>query len=391
LFFQILDDKKECTTIYCQGELKKNTDFLNLTHTWFPTSLFGDTKECAHIWCGGKSLNEACPENLREEWCALNDRAKAYFNSFAHARINLSDICFYDLVPSSFLLRFYEMKNKISQSVFDESPKPLNYEFLHDLIIFLKKIERQHLNLKIESLNLYDEKIRNSIGKVKNYPPNITYDPWGTATGRLTTKKNSFPILTLNKELRSVLHPTNDLFIELDYNAAELRVLFGLLGQTQPAEDIHSWISKNIFGDKYDRNQTKKKVFSWLYNPKAKNKKLNEYLNRDMVYEKYYKNGCILTPYGRKLTTAPEKAVNFLVQSTTSDLFLTSAMKIDRILDTKKSFIAFCIHDSLIIDVAKEDKEILHFLTEQFSDTKFGKFKANVSAGKNFGSMRKIL
>ena len=390
MLFQILDDKKECTAIYHDGQLKDGHDLSSMTHTWAPSIFFDDTKECAHIWCEGKSLDQACPDELRDHWAELNRKAKAYLNSFLQAKINLNDVCFYDLVPKSFLLEFYEIKSQICQSVFENFKRPLNYEFLYDLSIYLKKIESRHLNLNIQSLDMSDSKVRRNISKVKNCNSNISYDLWTTSTGRLTTKKNSFPILTLNKELRTVLRPTNDLFVELDYNAAELRVLFALLGQSQPEEDIHSWISDHIFENKYDREQTKKKVFSWLYNPKAKNKKLNEYLNREEVYRKYYKDECLDTPYDRNLAAPPEKAVNFLIQSTTSDLFLTSAMKIDKMLKTKKSFTAFCIHDSLVLDIAKEDKGELQSLIEAFSLTKFGKFKTNVSVGKDFGSMRKI-
>jgi len=390
LLFQVLDDKRECLVIYCEGELKEKYDSSQLTHTWSPTRHFTGIKEYANIWCGAKSLNEVCPEILRERWDHLNKKAKAYLNSFQQAKINLNDVCFYDLVPKKFLLDFYEIKNQISQSVFENYEKPQNYEFLHDLTIFLKKIESRNLNLKIESLDLTDKKVRNSIGKVRNCPSNIVYDPWVTATGRLTTKKNSFPILTLNKELRPVLHPRNDLFVELDFNAAELRVLFALLKQDQPKDDIHMWISKNIFESKYDRDATKKKVFAWLYNPKARNKKLNSYLNREKILENYYKNGYVTTPFNRKIAVEEEKAINYMVQSTTSDLFLTSAIKIDKMLKNKKSKIAFCVHDSLVIDFAKGEKALISELAKIFSQTKFGILKTSVSIGKNYGSMRKI-
>jgi len=377
--------------VYCDHKLHKDYDTLDLTHTWAPSLHFDDKKECALIWASGQNLDSLCPENLREQWQILNERARAFIKSFQSAKIKLENICFYDAVPKRFLLEYYDLKNKITQSVFDGYEKPGNYDFMYDLFFLTKKIQARDLNLNYKNLNLSYEKIRKNIGKIKNSCSSISYDPWKTSTGRLTTTKNSFPILTLNKELRSVVQPHNDVFVELDFNAAELRVLFALLEQNQPDGDIHSWINKNIFDDKYDRDTAKKKVFSWLYNPKAKNKKLNNFLNREKIYEKYYKNGAVKTPYGRNITVPEEKAVNFLIQSTTSDMFLTSAIEIDKMLENKKSFLSFCIHDSLVIDFAKEDKSMLQQLIKCFSNTRFGHFKTNLSFGRDFGRMRKII
>jgi len=187
-----------------------------------------------------------------------------------------------------------------------------------------------------------------------------------------------------------VLKPNNDLFVEFDYNSAELRVLLGLLGQDQPEEDIHSWISKNIFDDKYTRDETKKKVFAWLYNAKAKNKKLNERFKRDKVLAKYWTSDHVKTCFHRKILADRDHALNYIIQSTTSDLFLTSAMKIDKMLNNKGSFISFCIHDSLIIDFSKEDRDMIDDLISSFSCTRFGSFKTNLSIGKDFGHMKRV-
>ena len=71
-------------------------------------------------------------------------------------------------------------------------------------------------------------------------------------------------------------------------------------------------------------------------------------------------------------------------------MFLTSAMKINKMLTNKKSFVSFCIHDSLVLDFSAEDKPMIDQLIASFSQTQFGKMRTNLSIGKNFGSMKKI-
>ena len=333
---------------------------------------------------------KACPEDLKEDWIALTLKTKAFMKSMQTSKINLNDNCIFELLPDFFLIDFYSMKNKITEHIFDTVQKPSNYDFLSELYQFLYEISQRDLKLNFDNLQWSDKKTRDAFNKVRNTKNKIEYSPWVTATGRLSTKPNSFPILNLNKELRSYIEPTNDLFIELDYNAAELRVLFALLERDQPSSDLHEWIGEHIFNGKYERDQVKKKVFSWLYNPKAKNKKLNEFLCRQDVLDKYYDGRFVETPYDRCIEVDQERALNYVIQSTASDLFLTSAMKVDKMLQERKSFVAFCVHDSLVLDVSIEDKAMLNNLAEQFSKTKLGDFKTNISIGKNYGSMKRV-
>jgi DNA polymerase I-like protein with 3'-5' exonuclease and polymerase domains len=86
-----------------------------------------------------------------------------------------------------------------------------------------------------------------------------------------------------------------------------------------------------------------------------------------------------------------EKALNYLIQSTASDMFLRQAIKIDKLLEGTRSEIAFCVHDSLILDVSREDKSLLEKIINIFKETDLGEFRVNASIGKNFGNMRKIL
>ena len=72
-------------------------------------------------------------------------------------------------------------------------------------------------------------------------------------------------------------------------------------------------------------------------------------------------------------------------------MLLKSAMAVDKLLKKKKSFVSFCIHDSVVLDVSVEEKDLVEDLAKKFSETKFGDLKVNLSIGKDFGNMRKVL
>ena len=124
---------------------------------------------------------------------------------------------------------------------------------MHELLIFLKKIEGASLNLDFKNLNMTDVKVRRSFSKIKDVSSRISYNPWGTVTGRLATNKNSFPILTLDKTYRSIVKPKNDWFMEFDYNAAELRTLLALANKQQPTQDMHEWNVENLYSGNLSR------------------------------------------------------------------------------------------------------------------------------------------
>ena len=390
MYFQVLDSKKECNNVFYEGGLV-DIKTEAMTHTWSYSPHYQNTKPYfADIWSLGLSLNAACPEQLKADWKEINLKARRFLKTLQTSKIDLNHNCLFDLLPESFLIDFYSLRNGITKHIFENLEKPKNYDFLTDLCEMIYGISRRELNVSFDNLNWADDKTREAFGKIKEARRNIEYTPWVTATGRLSTKPHSFPILNLNKQLRAYLVPENDLFVELDYNAAELRVLFALLDQPQPADDVHSWIAENLFLNKLSRDETKKKVFSWLYNPKARNKKLNDFLARDKILNKYYIDGAAHTPYNRAIAVDEARAVNYTIQSTASDLFLTSAIKINKMLKNKQSHVAFCVHDSLVLDMSYGDKSLLDELISVFSETKFGEFKVNVSIGKNFGSMKRV-
>jgi DNA polymerase I-like protein with 3'-5' exonuclease and polymerase domains len=159
----------------------------------------------------------------------------------------------------------------------------------------------------------------------------------------------------------------------LDFNAAELRVLLALSGEEQPKNDIHDWNVERVFNNKLTREDAKTKTFAWLYSSN-KNNELEQLYNKDFVRE----------------NVDEHHALNYIVQSTTIDMVHEQAYKIFKLLEGKKSNIAFLIHDAVYIDLAEEDKYEITKLLDTFKQTRYGLFKVNVSAGRDLGEMKKL-
>lgn len=395
MLFQTLDKKDKCSLFYYKNKFHDNKK-PELTRTWEYAGTLKNSEDIqyAKLYCNGKSLGEVCPDHLQEEWQNVRSHLQALHRATREAKLSLEEHCFYDIVPKKLLVNYCEIKNKITEYVFLKYSRPDNYEFLESLEKVLHEMGSQPMNIDASSLsnNMHAFKTRQFYKKLKNIKPYIKYNMFGTKTGRLTTNKNYFPILTLDRDHREIIKPRNDWLVEFDFNAAELRVLLGLLDKEQPQGDIHAWNVENIFKGSGSRDDAKKRVFAWLYNPESKDYLLNKAYDRDSVLQKYY-NGSqvqVTTFWNRTIDSDNYHALNYIIQSTASDLFLRQMLKVHNQLKSRKSNIAFCLHDSLVMDFSEEDMHILVELKQIFSETDLGTFRVNISAGKNFGEMKKL-
>ena len=392
MIFQTLDDKKHCTGYYAGGKIYYDEAPSGLSKTWgFSPHIKDATVEYAHVYCGGKSLDEVCPEALRPRWTNVSMRMRSFLRSFSESKVSLDEHCFYDLVPERYLMEFCEIKNQICEHVFETYEKPENYDFMVSLGKVLSDIESRSLNLKLGNLSssLSKPYVRNFWRKFRGTEQYVKYNLFGTKTGRLTTQKSSFPIHNMSKEFRCVIEPRNDYFVELDFNAAELRTLLALSCNEQPSEDLHEWNIRNIFKEG-DREEAKKRVFAWLYNPESQDKLCEGVYDRETVVQRYYNGEQVTTFFNRKIPSDDHHALNYIIQSTTSDTLLRRMVAVFDRLSDMDSFISFCIHDNLVLDMKKEDCYIVPELVDIFSNTELGKFKTNMRVGKNFGDMREI-
>jgi len=391
MIFQTFDDKKKCVAICVKDKIHKDKIPPSLTKTWDYSETLRDKRiEYAKYYCGGKDLNEICPDHLRKEWESVNKKLEAFHRATCEAKLDLNEHCFFDLVPPHFLLNYGRIKDKICAYIFSNFKKPHNYEFMVDLIKVLTEIKNTKLNINAAPLDArrHEFKVRKFLKKINKTSPYITYNMQGTKTGRLTSK--AFPILTMDKEYRIILKPNNKWFLELDYNAAELRVMLALLGREQPKEDLHEWNLKNVYKGTGTRDEAKKRIFAWLYNPESKDHLPSQEYNREELLTKYWDGTHIKTYFNREIEADKHHALNYIIQSTAADLFLRQMIKVWKLLKDKRSQVAFCLHDSLIIDLAEEDEAMVNEIKEEFAITELGKFKVNVFGGKNFGEMKRM-
>ena len=369
---QTLDIEDNCFGVfYNQKFIFENFD-LALSQSnvaWRHSSILEDEKYTyLSIFLKTENLSKYSdnPENFRSYQEMLESQKKAALA----AKVDLSDMCFYDILPDHVMYKWFSARNEAMINLVEKVKKPSDYGILHKIHVLTSTISKQKIS-------------------VNGNPEKIQYDIYSSATGRLATARGSYPILSLNKQNRIEITPKNDMFLELDLNGAEIRTLLSLCGKEQPDYDIHEF-NKNIAAqDLETRQEVKARFFAWLYNPDARDYSLEKLYDKS-IYKKYYKNGYIETPFGRKLEVEERKALNYLTQSTTSDIVLESAYKIMKFLKDKKSFIAFTMHDSVVLDFVREEHHLVQEIKDIFETNMFGRFLSTVSIGKDYGSLKEI-
>ena len=391
MIFQIIDDKKECRGYFADGKLRLRDLPESLFATWDWSELIEDRDVVlAKIIAEGKTIQDACPEHLKERLEARERKIKAHLKSFISAKVNLSDVCFYNLVPQRDIEHYYNLLNEITEWTINNNPKPKNYRLMHNINVMCKEIAQQEIRFNRAKWKQHAKTDQKAMYLVKSHwegKSYVNYNPWGTITGRLGLNEGSFPILNLKSSLKDIIEPKWDCFVELDFNGAELRTLLHLSGHPQPHEDIHDWNQINIFNNNISRDDAKKQIFAWLYNPSSKAVE-TDYYDKKKVLERYYEEGVVSTPFGRTIPSDDFHALNYLIQSTSSDNFLDRASAIQKYCKGLKTNVAFLVHDSIVLDVPLEEKNRIKEIVEIFQNTKLGKFKVNINVAKNLGELK---
>jgi hypothetical protein len=398
--FQTLDDKSECVGLYINKELQFNVDEIpsGLTKTWkYVPYLKGQDIDYVSLYLEGAPLKSALPEYLLEDWEDISSKLAAFKRSLSIAGVSLGENCFYDLVPKRFLIEYCELQNKITDHIEESIPQPSRYQYYKFVHVLLRDLEEHRVNIdhKFISSFLDSPRLKNYASRILDGSRYVRYNQFGTKTGRLTCTSDSFPILTLPAELRGGIVPENDYFLEIDFNGAEIRTLLGLLGKHQPDGDIHEYNMKKVFQGSLTRERAKTAFFAWLYGSRTavssdERQRLAKFYNSEEVVKKYWDGKTVKTPYGKVIPdTSQHHALNYIIQSTTAELVIKQALKIKYLLENRGATtqIAFMVHDSIVLDVKKEDSALIRDIVTLFGNTNFGRYKVNLKRGKTLGSL----
>ena len=152
---QVIDDKTGCESVFCNGDIVNIKDLTKQSKilTWKHSSILGDFDcDYAWVWSGGKTLEECCPDRLRDRFDYVCGRLKAHMRSLKTAKVCLVTNCFFDLVPQSLMSEYFTIKNEICKEI-SKKPKPENYSFLKGVHIMLEEISSTEVNIDPSNLN----------------------------------------------------------------------------------------------------------------------------------------------------------------------------------------------------------------------------------------------
>ena len=230
-----------------------------------------------------------------------------------------------------------------------------------------------------------------------------------TRTGRLSSVEPNLQNIPIRGEegrkVRRAFVPTNDLFLSIDYSQIELRILAHISGSKELIDafrngaDIHTKVAADIYGvdekevTKRMRSTAKAVIFGIVYgisgfglgeNLNISSKEAQKFIEKyyelypgvkkymDNIIKEAYETGSVRTLFNRKRTIEELNNRNYMIRSSGERIALntpiqgTSADIIKKAMvlvfeEFKKqniqSKMVLQIHDELVIDTIKEEKE----------------------------------
>lgn len=301
------------------------------------------------------------------------------------------------LIPIS---KLYESSEKIYESVKKviEFKIPEGFDFYNKTatnVFFL--LEQSGLGVYYEAFNEMF-KPRNPIYNTVDNRVLTSYNLYN-ATSRPTNAFNSvnFAAIPKSEQHRKCFRPTNDYFVEFDFDGYHLRLLCDQLNYKLTDESAHKQLAKLYFEKdeitEEEYAEAKQINFHAIYG-KIPEKwafleiftKIDDYIKK--LWKQYEDDGKVLAPISGKPFTRqlkdmnPQKLMNYVMQSLETSRNVNVLKEVLRFLQDKKSKAVLYTYDSILFDFNKDDgKDFLHDLEKILSEN--GKYPVKFKFSSN--------
>jgi hypothetical protein len=189
-------------------------------------------------------------------------------------------------------------------------------------------------------------------------------------TARPTNSYNGINFLAIPKDpdYRKCIIPKNDFLVEFDFDAYHLRLIASLINFDLPKESMHTYLGRAYFNknelseDEY--KESKAITFKQLYGGiDAAYKHIPFFQSLDIYINSKWKDyniqKAIILPTGRILKKLPGmnklKLFNYIIQNLETNENIYKIIKINELLEDKKSKLILITYDSFLLDFSKED------------------------------------
>lgn len=264
-----------------------------------------------------------------------------------------------------------------SQNIFDSVKEVIDYEIPNGFDFYNSTATNVFFLLEQSGIGIiYDAfnkvfKPKEPLYNTLNNKALTQYNLYNS-TSRPTNSFNSvnFAAIPHTEEHRKCFKPTNDYFVEFDFDGYHLRLLAEQIEYELTSDSAHKQLARLYFNKKEitddEYKEAKQINFHAIYG-KIPDKysfleiftRIDDYIKK--LWKRYEDDGKILAPIsGKPFTTSlknmnPQKLMNYVMQSLETSRNIVIIKELLKYLKDKKTTISLYTYDSIIMDFSKED------------------------------------
>lgn len=297
------------------------------------------------------------------------------------------------LIP---VVKLYELWENITQEAFGNHSPHLNpyIRFASNQITSVfYNIEKNVIGLDTNTFDDYFTIPHHQYNIVENSIYS-QYNLYNTTT-RPSNHFNGVNFLAINKDTgeRQSFIPQNDIFVEMDFSAYHPTLCGKIIGEDFVGYD------KVVEQLGIDKSEAKQKTFRFLYGGIQEGleevdwfKKVSYFINN--LWDEFETQGYIENPISKKRfyrdkleNINKQKLFNYLLQSLETAISVEKLTKVLDLLENQNTKVVLYVYDSILLDVDKEEKNILKDIKSILEEDGF---KVGLSYGKNYHELKKL-